>query len=98
MTGREPSRAPDVTQVRVQRLIQQLAWRIRAGWLPGAGTRETAATTSSDEMVGGPVRSEIPTTVHSRSSGQRALLCQLLADGRAPIRGAGAGSRVRGRR
>ena len=97
MAGREPSRASDVTQARVQRLIQQLAWRIRARWLAGTGTRETAAATSSNVMVSGPVRSEAPTAIQARSSGQRTLVCQLLAGGRAPSRGAGAGSRVRGR-
>lgn len=97
MAGREPGRAADLTQARVQRLTQQLAWRIRERWLPGGGTRQTATATSSDEMVDGPVRSEAPTVVQSRSSGQRALLCQLLAGGQAPIRGAGAGTRGRGR-
>lgn len=98
MSVTEPLPAPEASQERVRQLVKQLAQRIQARRLAGTGTGGTSEGSSSDEVAGGPVRSESPTAAQVRSSGQRALLCQLLVGDRAPIRGARAGSGAHGRR
>ena len=93
MSGSEPSRLPYVVQRRVLRLIQQLARRMQAHRLSGDGIRGTSEASWRDDPAGGPVRREAPIAGRIRSSGQRALLRQLLVGG-----GERPGSRAQGRR
>ena len=81
MPKREQLDRPEAIQLRVQRLVQGLAHRIRSHRLVGGNTAAPATTAAGGRASRVPGRAEAPSVARFRQPSQRELLRRMLAGG-----------------
>ena len=87
MSKREQLDRPEAIQLRVQRLVQGLAHRIRSHRLVGGNTAAPAMTAAGGRASRVPGRVEAPSVARFRQPWQRELLRRMLAGGNGRVVG-----------